>query len=578
VVKKSAQHKIKKVHNKLLKGEIISRSRFSITNLAVFALIIAGIGTYSIFHSSAASIYYLSPSGSGSTCLQASPCSSLAAATDKLQAGDTLVVHGGTYNFREASSWGSANGTASSPITVKAATGETPVFDGGSQVNAGYGEWWVPSGRAYWILDGLTVTHFDNSFGNGAITPSNGSNHLEFRNMTFKDNGSQEDNDHDIYIGGCDSSCLVHDIYIHNNHFINGPGGALHMWHYQEGYNIYFYDNLVQNKLVGAYVCDDADNIHITNNTFVNTSNTGGRGSIVTWCGQQVNGAQHIYIRNNIFYRTAGPCWQREPNPRVRIEDHNIWFCSHSDWTLDSTSKGVDPQMVDPANGDFHLKSGSPAIDAGTASDAPSTGLTPPTSDFEYNARPAGASYDLGAYEFGGAVSPPQPPPTPPPPPPGIDITPPTAPTNLHETTPASCTNDCTMPVAWIASTDNVGVDHYDLFRNGNLVGTDVGSATSTLFGGSLGTCETHTVGLEAVDAAGNRSARTSITATTYCPSAAKVGDLNSDNSVNIFDLSILLSNYNKTKAQSSNAGCDLNNDNIINIFDLSILLSHYGT
>lgn len=56
-------------------------------------------------------------------------------------------------------------------------------------------------------------------------------------------------------------------------------------------------------------------------------------------------------------------------------------------------------------------------------------------------------------------------------------------------------------------------------------------------------------------------------------PSGNKVGDINSDGSVNIFDLSILLSNYD-----ASTASCDINSDNIVNIFDLSILLSHYGT
>jgi hypothetical protein len=57
----------------------------------------------------------------------------------------------------------------------------------------------------------------------------------------------------------------------------------------------------------------------------------------------------------------------------------------------------------------------------------------------------------------------------------------------------------------------------------------------------------------------------------------AKTGDLNNDTVINIFDLSILLSNYGKTKAQASNPACDLNSDNTINIFDLSILLSNYG-
>jgi hypothetical protein len=50
-------------------------------------------------------------------------------------------------------------------------------------------------------------------------------------------------------------------------------------------------------------------------------------------------------------------------------------------------------------------------------------------------------------------------------------------------------------------------------------------------------------------------------------------GDLNGDGSVNITDLSILLSNYN-----TANALADINSDGSVNVFDLSILLSHYGT
>jgi len=50
-------------------------------------------------------------------------------------------------------------------------------------------------------------------------------------------------------------------------------------------------------------------------------------------------------------------------------------------------------------------------------------------------------------------------------------------------------------------------------------------------------------------------------------------GDLNSDNTVNISDLSILLSNYG-----TSNAAADINGDGLVNILDLSALLSHYGS
>jgi hypothetical protein len=58
-------------------------------------------------------------------------------------------------------------------------------------------------------------------------------------------------------------------------------------------------------------------------------------------------------------------------------------------------------------------------------------------------------------------------------------------------------------------------------------------------------------------------------------PTPRKTGDINGDNLVNVFDLSILLSNYGKTSGFNPTA--DLNADGVINIFDLSILLSNYG-
>jgi hypothetical protein len=48
---------------------------------------------------------------------------------------------------------------------------------------------------------------------------------------------------------------------------------------------------------------------------------------------------------------------------------------------------------------------------------------------------------------------------------------------------------------------------------------------------------------------------------------AGVVGDLNNDGVVNVFDLSILLSNWGTT-----NAADDLNHDGTVNIFDLSML------
>ena len=56
-------------------------------------------------------------------------------------------------------------------------------------------------------------------------------------------------------------------------------------------------------------------------------------------------------------------------------------------------------------------------------------------------------------------------------------------------------------------------------------------------------------------------------------PSSTRLrGDCSADGKVNIFDLSILLSNWQRTTGT-----CDLSGDGVVNIFDLSILLSNWA-
>ena len=81
------------------------------------------------------------------------------------------------------------------------------------------------------------------------------------------------------------------------------------------------------------------------------------------------------------------------------------------------------------------------------------------------------------------------------------DTTAPSAPTNLT----ASEQSTTGAKLTWTASTDNIGVTGYRIYRNGTLIATTSGAGTSyTATGGSGLTV--YTYGVTAIDAAGNES------------------------------------------------------------------------
>jgi fibronectin type 3 domain-containing protein len=102
------------------------------------------------------------------------------------------------------------------------------------------------------------------------------------------------------------------------------------------------------------------------------------------------------------------------------------------------------------------------------------------------------------------------------------DNTPPSAPTNLA----ASSATPGEIDLSWSASTDNIGVTSYGIYRNGAQVGTVSGDAlTYQDTSVTAGTSYSYTV--RAFDAAGNSSADSNTaTATATSPSVAPPGNL----------------------------------------------------
>ncbi len=89
-----------------------------------------------------------------------------------------------------------------------------------------------------------------------------------------------------------------------------------------------------------------------------------------------------------------------------------------------------------------------------------------------------------------------------------VDNTAPTMPSSLS----ASNTTQTSTDLSWGASTDNVAVDHYNVYVNGGLIGTTTSTLASVT---SLLANTTYTMSVEAEDAAGNTSGSASINVTT---------------------------------------------------------------
>jgi hypothetical protein len=129
------------------------------------------------------------------------------------------------------------------------------------------------------------------------------------------------------------------------------------------------------------------------------------------------------------------------------------------------------------------------------------TGSNPQTS-------PAGPApkFDPDLHLLGGSTPPP-------------NDAPPSAVTNLKRND--AKTEADTQHLIWFTwdpATDDVGIDHYREYRDGNLVDPNVSKALSnpgagdSIGDGSLAVCSSHTAGLEAVDTAGNIGPRTTVT------------------------------------------------------------------
>ncbi|HYP87248.1 MAG TPA: right-handed parallel beta-helix repeat-containing protein, partial [Polyangiaceae bacterium] len=155
--------------------------------------LLSSVFTLGILSSSAlasAATYYASPTGSGSTCSAAAPCS-LGSGINKIAGGDTLLLADGTYSGASVPSYGfnvTKSGTPSAWTTIAAAPGALPVIVGaGPSNNTGLG-----TSASYVQFVGIVVQKFNTGFANGwtgtgHVNDSNGN--VRFINCIADGNG-----------------------------------------------------------------------------------------------------------------------------------------------------------------------------------------------------------------------------------------------------------------------------------------------------------------------------------------------------------------------------------------------------
>ncbi len=123
---------------------------------------------------SAGNTYYVATSGNNANSgTEASPFRTIQYAANIAQAGDTVIVRGGTYAEQVTPSH---SGTAASPITFRAYTGELPIIDAGNSIYRNI----ELIGRSYIVFDGFRVEEPVDSW----VRIEN-SNHITLQNMIF---------------------------------------------------------------------------------------------------------------------------------------------------------------------------------------------------------------------------------------------------------------------------------------------------------------------------------------------------------------------------------------------------------
>jgi hypothetical protein len=377
-----------------------------------------------------------------------SPWRTLGRAVSRMKAGDIVYLEDG---YTSTGRWTnndavklSGSGTAQAPLAIVAYPNATATIGSTTGTYAGInvtGNNWVLAGLT--ILDSQSALVVSNASGvrlagsdlscpgamlaGGCIAVSGGSS-LTLLGNYIHDTGSAASTNQSGYqamdlldatqveVGwnvfantlGCNallarsSSSALFSYLVHDNYFYSTRCSAIDLKSMNPAKGaVLVYNNIVQLAGTGPQpqgaVQDSgyaaiaigggaATPVEAWNNTVYDAGSFGGASA------GAVRASGAIHLVNNIFDLQNGEQYLSLDTDLYWLDGSNNLFFGAGDMLgVFSNSVMSDPMFVSPSTNNFHLASGSPAIDAGATVQL--------AMDYDGVLRPQGAGYDLGAYE-----------------------------------------------------------------------------------------------------------------------------------------------------------------------------------
>ncbi|MCX6876445.1 MAG: right-handed parallel beta-helix repeat-containing protein [Verrucomicrobia bacterium] len=328
--------------------------------------------------------------------------------------GSTVTLSGNTISENSSSSSNPGNNTLSiscgGGVCVSGGSGSTVTLSGntisGNSSTSSGGLPTLSYGGGVYVSGGSTVTLSGNTISGNSSAPSYGgglymSQSAASATVTLNRNAISGNSGPGALLlqSHATSSMSIDGNRVSGNTNLNGAGGGFLL----DGYTIEVLNNVVvQNRSLtstgdgaGMWV-KPRTRLDLVNNTFTENdavAKGGGLRIVLDGTTELVNAYNNILFGNVAGLDGDDVCLTGTGS-RKEFVNNNASGTSGI-WDLSAGNINVSPAFADAVNGDYHLTSSSPCVNAGK-NDAPQL----PTTDFDGDLRIAGGTVDMGAYEF----------------------------------------------------------------------------------------------------------------------------------------------------------------------------------